>query len=245
MSYMKNYSITIGLFAVIILSGCSYGAVVDNASSGAETAPVITVNEEGETTFNTSQLGIELAKIESGDLSNAEKDGLVYMREEEKLAHDVYVYLYDKWGQRIFSNIAASEATHTDAVKKLLEKYGLDDPSSETVPGEFQNDVLQKLYNDLVARGSESLSEALLVGVAIEEIDILDLEKFLIDVDSEDVTLVYENLLRGSRNHLRAFIKNLDKQGVVYEPQYLNESVYQEIINASMEKGSGGFGKKR
>jgi hypothetical protein len=121
----------------------------------------------------------------SGDLSEAEVSALVYMREEEKLAHDVYMTLYATWGLPIFQNISVSEQAHTAAVKTLIERYGLQDPAQATV-GAFTNPDLQALYNELVARGSQSLSEALKVGAAIEEIDILDLQERLAETDHAD-----------------------------------------------------------
>ncbi len=140
-----------------------------------------------------------------GTLSDEEAASLLFMREEEKLAHDVYVTLYDQWGLRVFSNIAASEQKHTDAVAALLEAYGLEDPTAGNGVGEFTNPALQALYDELVAQGSVSAAEALKVGVAIEELDISDLEQRIAETDNADIQLLYSNLLAGSENHLRAF----------------------------------------
>lgn len=117
------------------------------------------------------------------DLSEAEQEALIYMREEEKLALDVYQQMYDLWGTPIFNNIRASEQTHTAAVEALLERYDVPDPASEE-SGVFTNPDLQVLYDDLVARGSQSLSAALQVGAAIEEIDILDLQERLAQTEN-------------------------------------------------------------
>lgn len=141
----------------------------------------------------------------NASLTTDEVDDLVFMREEEKLAHDVYATLYEKWGLPIFQNIADSEATHTAAVKVLLDRYGIADPAAGKGVGEFTNPDLQKLYNQLVAQGSKSLADALKVGIAIEELDIRDLQTRLARTSSADIKLVYNNLLRGSENHLRAF----------------------------------------
>ncbi len=140
-----------------------------------------------------------------GTLSADESAALLFMREEEKLAHDVYVTLYEQWGLRVFSNIAASEQKHTDAVAALLDAYGLEDPTIGHGVGEFTNPALQALYDDLVAQGSISAAEALKVGVAIEELDIADLEQRIAETDNPDIQLLYSNLLAGSKNHLRAF----------------------------------------
>lgn len=97
----------------------------------------------------------------------------------------------------------------------------------------FKNETLQDLYNTLIDQGCVSLIEALEVGALIEEIDILDIQNELDEhVDNQDVTFVYDNLLKGSRNHLRAFVRNLSRQGVEYTPQKLSEEQYLAIINA-------------
>jgi hypothetical protein len=162
------------------------------------------------------------------------------MREEEKLARDVYLKLYEKWQLPVFQNIAGSEQTHTDAVKTLLDRYGLTDPFSEEI-GVFENEALQNLYNQLITQGNLSIADALKVGGAIEEIDILDLEERMAQTDKADIILVYENLLKGSRNHLRSFVSTLQTQtGETYQPQYLTLDAYQVIINSPSESGAPG-----
>lgn len=178
----------------------------------------------------------------SGDLSEAEASALVFMREEEKLAHDVYLTLYEKWGLPVFQNISQSEFAHTEAVLTLIERYEMQDPAQAAV-GDFTNADLQALYNELVARGSQSLSEALKVGAAIEEIDILDLQERMAEIDHADIQQVFTNLLNGSMNHLRAFVSTLKTQtGEVYAPQYLNADAYQAILESSTGAGMNGSG---
>jgi hypothetical protein len=177
-----------------------------------------------------------------GELSADESAALLYMREEEKLAHDVYVTMYAQWSLPIFQNISQSEQTHTEAVKALLNRYGLDDPAASQT-GIFTDPVLQSLYNDLIARGSQSLVDALKVGAAIEEIDILDLQSYLAQTDNADIQQVFNNLMNGSYNHLRAFISTLYTQtSETYQPQYLSADAYQAIINAGTEAGGNGGG---
>jgi hypothetical protein len=130
------------------------------------------------------------------------------MYQEEKLARDVYIALGKKWGERVFLNIQKSEQMHMDAIKNLLTKYSLEIPVSNDDIGHFQNEELQALYNDLVAKGNLSLKDALEVGVAIEETDIADLEEKL-DGAPSDVANVYNRLLRGSYKHLSAFNRYL------------------------------------
>ncbi len=202
-------------------------------------APVY-VNSSG--SVNDTALSQEINSIPAGELSDSEKKDLLFMREEEKLARDVYLTLYKIWGAQIFANIARSEQTHTDAVKMLLEKYGLPDPAAGKGIGEFTNPELQELYNKLVEEGSKSLVDALKVGALIEEKDIIDLKKAINETDNPDIKLVYENLMRGSRNHLRAFVRMLAQQGVEYKPQLLSMEEYNEIISSPWETGMGGQG---
>lgn len=178
-----------------------------------------------------------IASLPLEPLNDAEKSSLLFMREEEKLARDVYDYLYLKWSLQIFDNISTSEQTHMDAILELLNRYELEDPAKQDESGSFVNSDLQELYTDLSKVGTTSIVDALKVGAAIEEIDILDLKKALDkDVDNQDITMVYENLMKGSRNHLRSFVKTLGNQGVIYQPQYLTKEEYDAIINSEMER---------
>jgi hypothetical protein len=180
------------------------------------------------------------AKVSTLPLTNQEIDDLVYMREEEKLAHDVYAYLYDIWGLPVFSNIASSEAAHTASISTLLVRYDIADPTTNLTEGQFQNSVLQSLYDQLTAQGSLSLADALRVGAAIEEIDILDLQDTIANTNQADIQLVYENLLSGSFNHLRAFANTLRQQsGETYQPVYLPEDDYQSILAGTSGNGMG------
>jgi len=182
----------------------------------------------------------QLDTLPLGELTAEEAAGLAFMREEEKLAHDVYVALYAATGLQSFQNIANSEQTHTDAVKTLLDRYTLPDPSAGKLEGQFSDSNLQALYDQLVAQGSQSLAEALKVGAAVEEIDILDLQTREAQTALADILLVYQSLEQGSENHLRAFTSRLLSQtGEAYQPQYLSQDAYMAIINTSGASGAG------
>jgi hypothetical protein len=180
-----------------------------------------------------------ISNIETGELSEQEIQSLVFMREEEKLARDVYLKLYESWNADIFLNISNSEVRHMDAVLCLIERYDLEDPVGMNEVGVFQNAALQELYFDLVEAGAESLEAALRVGATIEDLDIRDLLQYMNDeaIDNGDIMAVYENLLRGSRNHLRAFVRNLEIIGSDYEAQYISSEEYEAIISSDWERG--------
>jgi hypothetical protein len=171
----------------------------------------------------------------SAVLSTPEAETLTFMREEEKLARDVYLTLYDTWEAPIFSNIASAEQTHMDALENLLNKYGLPDPILGF--GRFSNPELQALYDELVLRGQQSLLEALHVGALIEEVDIADLQEAVAQTSRPDLVQVYENLMRGSRNHLRSFVRQIENLGVVYVAQHLTQAEVDDIVNSPMERG--------
>jgi len=178
---------------------------------------------------------LETAK--KGDLSAEEKAGLIQMREEEKLAHDVYVTMYQKWGLNVFNNISSSEQTHTDTIKYLLDKYGIEDPVKDTTVGKFTDPQMKELYDSLVEQGSKSMIDALKVGATVEDLDIKDLEELLSKTDNEDIQIAYQNLNKGSRNHIRAFVRNLERNGETYTPQFISQERFNEIIAGDQEKG--------
>lgn len=170
-------------------------------------------------------------------ISADETKSLILMREEEKLAHDVYITLYNKWKINVFLNIAASEQTHTDAVLSLLNKYALTDPVGSNTVGVFKDNRLQILYNQLVATGNISVLAALKVGATVEDLDIYDLNTAALKVDNQDIKFVYTNLTKGSRNHIRSFYGQIIGSGGTYSAQFITQSELDTIINSPKETG--------
>ena len=168
----------------------------------------------------------------SAQLSDGDRENLIFMREEEKLARDVYIVLGEKWGLGPFLNIQESEARHMDMVKGLLDTYGIDDPIAETDDqvGVFVNQDLQGLYDQLVEQGLQSAVEALKVGALIEETDIRDLGDAILQTSRNDIRNVLGQLQDASGNHLRAFVSNLEQRGVDYQPQILSGEEYNAIM---------------
>ena len=212
------------------------------ALGAAAVPPVLTACGGGDTAVSVPEPlpGSESAPVLLPALSAEEIAGLYYMREEEKLAHDVYLALYTKWGAQVFYNIAQSETQHTEAVRSLILAHGLEDPAATTAPGVFVNADLQALYNQLVDMGQRSLVDALKVGCLVEETDIRDIEKRkALVIDEPDIVQVYDNLLCGSRNHLRAFNSQLVKQEGVYEPTVLTQAEWDAIALSPNESCKG------
>lgn len=144
-------------------------------------------------------------------LTEEEASDIIFLREEEKLARDVYLAMFELYQAQIFANISVSEQRHMDAVKGLIDKYGIEDPVIDDTPGVFANTDLSELYTHLINKGLLSLKDALEVGVIIEKMDIYDIEVEMIpDATQQDVKRVLANLLAGSYNHLDAFTKQLE-----------------------------------
>lgn len=177
-------------------------------------------------------------KDNNPSISEQEKNDLLFLIEEEKLARDVYDHCYEMYGQSIFNNISNSEDSHISQVSTLLDYYHIENPIKEMNSGEFLNSTLQSTYNDLIAQSHISLIEALKVGATIEDMDILDIKAFYAHTNKVDILSVYDFLTCGSRNHLRSFVNQLNQNGTSYSPQYLNLDEYNSIINSDKENCS-------
>lgn len=194
----------------VALAALTAGLVA--CGGGDDPGPVMDVDANGTSTFNAGNLAAQLATYPLSALSTAEADSLAF-------------------------NISASEATHSAAVKTLLDRYQLADPLAGLASGTFRTPAFQSLYNSLVATSRISLVEALKVGVQIEELDMRDITVQKAGIDNADILMVYDNLLRGSRNHLRAFMKVLTQQGGTYVPQYISQAAFDAIVNSPVETG--------
>ncbi|MCG9881303.1 MAG: DUF2202 domain-containing protein [Bacteroidia bacterium] len=194
--------------------------------------------KKDENTTANNDITSQINSLPKESLNADELTSLKLMREEEKLAHDVYMNLYRKWNTQIFSNIASSELTHTNAVLTLLNKYQIADPVGNNAEGVYTDSTLQTIYNQLVSKGNTSNLEGFIVGATVEDLDIYDLNHWLTKVDNQDIKFVYENLNKGSRNHLRSFYAQIIQSGGTYKAQYLSQEQLEAIINSPKESGS-------
>lgn len=174
-----------------------------------------------------AQMRHAIAVSPRGVLTTEERSDLLLMREEEKIARDVYIRLYERWGIRPFQNIIGSEQVHMDAILALLEHYGESDPVQGLAVGQFFRADLQALYDNLIDQGLRSQVQAVRVGLLIEELDIADLQKTTRRTDKPEILAVYAELERGSRNHLRAFYRWKQKLGIDYIPKHLSPTEFE------------------
>jgi hypothetical protein len=209
-------------------------------SVGLAGSSVVALENVGLGDMGMANLNPAIGAVPPAELSAEERAGLLFMYEEEKLARDVYLTLGAQFDVPVFENIAASEMRHMSAVADLLDRYDLEFSGDPEAIGTFVDPDLQALYDELTARGTTSLVEALRVGATIEEVDIADLKTHTEATENPDIKRVYDNLARGSRNHLRAFSSNLINQTAeAYIPQYLDQFEYDSITGSMWERGTG------
>ena len=210
---MKFTALALGAsVALISLTGCS--AATETASPAPTTSASASQDAGSPSEAATAPEVTTQPKAPIVDKGIATADATVeqleYLIEEEKLAHDVYSKMFELWGSKVFGNILKSEESHQSQVLTVMATRDIADPRSSE-EGVFKNAELQKLYDELIAKGSKSAVDAYEVGVAIEVLDIDDLTKMLATAKDADVIAMMENLRRGSENHLRAFNNQLNK----------------------------------
>ena len=164
-----------------------------------------------------------------------ERADLEHMRQEEKLARDVYLALFQAHGTPAFANIADSEQSHMDLVAAMLVRYGIADPLPSDQPGVYRDQAFQDLYVMLVSFGRLSPLHAEVVGALVEDLDIVDLQHAIARTDNRDLATVWQNLARGSRNHLRSFDGLLGLRGFHWFGVFLTQAEVDAIVTAPRE----------
>jgi hypothetical protein len=194
---------------------------------------------------------------EDSKLDRVEAAHLTFMREEEKLARDVYLTFAELYPQQdVFFTIATkSEQTHTDTLRDKLDQFELPDPNPDAnrLPkslgvfnGEEWGWYFTEKYRELTEIGADSELAALYVGALIEELDmrdIADCPQVMVDAGyrapcglnyTDELALInaYRFLIDGSKNHLRAFVGQIETVIGVgnYEAQYLNQQEVDAIL---------------
>ena len=184
---------------------------------------------------NPNSDSAEINLVNKDQLTQDEIDDLLFLREEEKLARDVYIYSYNKYNLQVFKNISDSESQHMSSVLTLLNKYNLNDPASNIV-GEFNNPTLQEIYDNLIENSNVSLLEALKVGDKIEDLDIRDLGINEERTEKVDLLSLYVSLKCGSKNHLRSFNSQVMLYDGFYTPEFISQETFDSIISTPIEK---------
>lgn len=183
-------------------------------------------------------------------ISENEISHLIYMREEEKLARDVYISLGMAYpNTKIFGNISVAETQHACKVCETLNRFDIEDPVTNDNVGIFPDDAFGDYftykYQSLISEGLTSKLDALYVGALIEELDMKDIKTCpdlivntvefiknsddcgLISTKNPAIKSLYHNLIEGSESHLRSFVKQIEI--------YIGEGGYQAQIISQEE----------
>lgn len=217
--------------AVIVT--CAVLFVISVSLAGAQGRP----SRGGDESDCQQALVDRFDSLSTNTLDEETIDAIVLLREEEKLARDVYLTFSWWYDLPVFENIARSEQQHMNLVALLLDRYGIADPAAGNGIGEFDEDWVQEAFDDLRDSGAESLVNALFAGAFIEDVDIYHLQHILDHSDFDDVNLIVQNMIAGSRNHMRSFDQALVKRGETYVPQYITQGDLDAILATPMETG--------
>ena len=227
----KRISIVILAAGLIVaVSAGAFSALAAPQDNVIKAAPV------ADEPFDTNLVGSNdqatiLVQAASESLTSGESAGLLFMYEEEKLARDVYLTLSEIYSLPVFKNISKSEQVHMDKVLCLLVHYNIEDPASEEI-GVFSNPDLQSFYNSLIDLGTPSLIGALTAGATIEDYDIHDLNHNIELTENIAIITIFEYLVCGSGNHMRAFSSLLNMRDVEYTPKFISPEEYSIILES-------------
>lgn len=229
------------LFSVLLVSSMIMGCSDSNDDSmdfqidnGIDDAVTNVDDASDQSSDDTTDETNDDASENTSVINEEDKNALLFMLEEEKLARDTYKFLNAYWGLVQFENIMQSEQSHMNAVETLVKAYNIDYEILEE--GQFGNEDLQAWYDKFVTDGIVDEVAALTVGATIEDLDIVDLEENIQATSNSDIAEVFASLQCGSRNHLRSFVQSLENSGATYAPQFLTQEAFDIILDGAREQ---------
>ncbi|MFB6226179.1 MAG: DUF2202 domain-containing protein [Candidatus Paceibacteria bacterium] len=227
----KIFKVLLVFTLVVTLSGCSLET---------EAEKVLSLTKNGATSFDQQKLEqvLERKKEMQKPLGEEVEMDLIYLIEEEKVARDLSYKFSQKYDEKIFTEVYKAENTHLKAVQRFIRNYKLDDPTSKNGVGEFKNPQLQKIYDEKLSSGKENKNKAYQSLLWVLEKNINDININKDSTDKDDILFVYNNLIRSSKNHIRAIDSLLSKEGGSYSPEHLSKAKYESIISSDIDSGS-------
>ncbi|MBS1551640.1 MAG: DUF2202 domain-containing protein [Bacteroidetes bacterium] len=178
-----------------------------------------------------------VSSVSYPQFTNQEKAGLLFTLQEEKAAFDFYTEMFNKYNQKVFENILSAEKVHQEHVLALLTDLNIDPEGYNHAAGEFSNKEIKDLYDLLMKTGAFSFTDALLASARYEEKDISDLRNLYSKAENEKIKALFACLDNASQNHLRAFVKNLKKEGIDFSPSILSADEFKLIIEGKNQPG--------
>ncbi len=170
-------------------------------------------------------------------VTDDEKQNLIFTLQEEKVAYDFYTAMFAKWNEKVFENISGAEKTHMEHVQSLMTEFGISADGISGTAGDYLNKDLQSQYDVLMKTGGYSFTDALIAAARYEEQDISDLKRIVSGSANEKVQTLFGCLDLASQNHLRAFVKNLKREGITFKPSVLSVDEFNGIMSSKSEPG--------
>jgi hypothetical protein len=217
------------VLGVLALQGCAKVPRVDGSASDllpeVSSAPLLPVAGEAQ------EAPPGPPRSPNAPLGESDRRTLLYVSEQEKLARDLYASLSETWRLDVFHTTSGSEDIHADALRTLLARYRLPDPSQGLGRGEFTSVDLAERYDDLIARGRFSPVEALKAAASVEELEIQDIGSRLRRVQAPELQNVLENVVASDKHHLRSLVVALRRLGHTYAPSRLPREQFDTILD--------------
>jgi hypothetical protein len=139
-----------------------------------------------------------------GTLTAAQRTELARLAEEEKLNHDLYTAFTKAYGLPVFENLAAAEANHLQALRTLMDRYDIADPTAGKAAGVFASATVQAGYDRLLAQGKAGQQAALRAARAVEQNAIASYGEAIDGLNAPAAERVYSNLRATETRHLAA-----------------------------------------
>jgi hypothetical protein len=219
----------------LLLGGCAKAPRLDGAATEllpeVASSALLPTAADDEAADGEAEATAVRPRAAGGSLSASERQTLLHLSEQEKLARDLYESLSETWRLDVFHTTSGSEDIHADALRTLLGRYKLFDPSQGLGRGEFSRVDLAERYGDLIARGRFSPVEALKAAASVEELEIEDMSRRLLDVQVPEIQSVLETVVSSDKHHLRSLVVALRKLGHAYQPTRLPRDQYDLILD--------------
>ncbi len=173
------------------------------------------------------------AKTNNGEnepLNEQEKIGLVYSLEEARLTKDVNTFLYSKWEEPIFDYVLSQENMNMLRIQKLILKYGGENPLAYSVEGKFTIPALQEDFNKFINVGKNNEQAALYVSMTLAERNYLHMQERIAEANNLELIKLYGKRMTNTGKSIRVLFKKLGNLGPDYEPQYMDENEFFDLI---------------
>lgn len=219
-------------FVLFMISCSSNELDVPDVSSEVQ---LLSVADDGVSTFVLNNVCPVFTVTDP--LTTDEIEFIYAVREDEKLAHNLYIYFVTQYPTaRQLANIGNAEINHITTIERVFTYYEIDFPTLGQ-PGVFTDENRQAIYTRLTAQGS-TLHEAYQVMAALEEENIVIYSKVASELTNPNLQLIINNLAQSSENHFKVLVNQITAWGSIYTPTLLEASQYEEILDSVFQPGN-------